>query len=132
MTPLIATMTLDGHLILPEKIKKEFAGVEMFSISTRDGSILLTPIAIPSDEELFADIEVTEEDMEQIRGQLVKPYSEEVIRTLALADKIVERIKDLPQEVQLARFQRNVEAIRAEAIAKGTAIEHEWEAAVDD
>jgi len=78
------------------------------------------------------DIVVTKADMATVRARLLKIHSEEAIRELALVDKMTERHQNLPRAKQERRFWENVEAIRAEAIAKGVAIDDPAEAAVGD
>ena len=65
-------------------------------------------------------------------ASLVKPRSLEVQAALEGSRILAEEIKKLPPEEQVARFRRNIEEIRAEAIAKGTAIDDEREATVGD
>ena len=65
-------------------------------------------------------------------ASLVKPRSSEVQTALQRSKILAEAIKKLPPEEQVARFRCNIEEIRAEAIAKGTAIDDEKEAAVGD
>ena len=66
---------------------------------------------------------VTEADVVRVKSKLLRPHSEEAIHIVALADKIGERRRHLPHEEQKRLFWENVEAIRAQAIADGTAID---------
>jgi hypothetical protein len=75
---------------------------------------------------------ITEADIARVRARLLKPRPPETLRELALADKIAGHVKMLPPEDQYRRFKENVEAIRAEAITDGTAIDDEREAAIGD
>ena len=68
------------------------------------------------------EIAITEGDVATVRERLTQPRSDEVVRALALADKIGEQRRDLPHEKQERLFWENIEAIRAQAIANGTAI----------
>jgi len=67
-----------------------------------------------------------------VRNMLVRPRSEPVIRELALEYKIAERHRSDPPEERDRRFWKNIEAIRAQAIADGTAIDDPMEAVGDD
>jgi hypothetical protein len=75
---------------------------------------------------------ITEGDVAAVRARLVKPRSEETVRELALIHKMAERDKDLPEEELRRRLWEDIEAIRAEAIAKGIAIDDPMEAVVGD
>lgn len=75
---------------------------------------------------------ITEGDVAAVRARLVKPRSEETVRELALIHKMAERDKDLPEEEIRRRLWEDIEAIRAEAIAKGIAIDDPMEAVVGD
>lgn len=76
--------------------------------------------------------EITQADVDVVRAKMIKPRSEETLRELALVDKMAERHKHLSREERILRLQKAIEASRAAAIADGTAIENEWEAALDD
>jgi hypothetical protein len=76
--------------------------------------------------------EITQAEVEAARAKLVKPWPDEAVQELALVKKMSERSKNLSREEIAARMGETIEAIRAAAIADGTAIENEWEAAIDD
>lgn len=69
------------------------------------------------------EIAITEGDVATVRARLVRPHPEEAVRELALADKMAERHRSIPRDERESRFWENVEAIRAQAIAGGTAID---------
>ncbi len=75
---------------------------------------------------------ITEADVSTVRARLIKPRSEETVRELALAHKMAERDKNLPEEEIRRRLWENIQAIRAEAIAKGIAIDDPMEAVIGD
>ncbi len=75
---------------------------------------------------------ITEADVAAVQARLVRPHSEETVRELALVNKMAERDKDLPEEEIRRRLLEDIEAIRAEAIAKGIAIDDPMEAVVGD
>jgi hypothetical protein len=76
--------------------------------------------------------EIKRADIEDIRRKMVKPRAERTLIALALAHQMAERQAHLPREEKAKRFMQTVEAIRAQSLADGTAIEHEYEAAFDD
>lgn len=75
---------------------------------------------------------ITENDVAAVRARLVRPHADESLYELALADKIAERDKYLPKQELRRRLRENIEAIRAEAIAKDIAIDDPMEAVVGD
>jgi len=75
---------------------------------------------------------ITEADVERVKSKLLRPHSTEAIHTIALADKIGERRQHLPHAEQERLFWENVQAIRAQAIADGTAIDDPMEAVAGD
>jgi hypothetical protein len=75
---------------------------------------------------------ITAGEVMAVRERLVRPYSEETIRELALAHKMAERHQSMPPIERERRFWENAEAIRAEAIAQETAIDDPSEAVADD
>jgi hypothetical protein len=76
--------------------------------------------------------EITQADVEAVRTKMIKPRSEETLYELALADKVAERWQKLPRAERDRRFFAAIETSRAAAIADGTAIEDEREAAIGD
>jgi hypothetical protein len=76
--------------------------------------------------------EITRADVEEIKVGLIKPRSESAMIELAAAKKLAKKLRELPEEERKKRFFETVEAIRAEAIANGTAIDTEEEAARGD
>ena len=81
------------------------------------------------DEEEYV---ITAGDVVAVRERLVRPYSEETLRELALAHKMAERHQHMPPIERERRFWENVDAIRAAAIAQGTAIDDPMTAIADD
>ncbi len=77
-------------------------------------------------------VAITKTDVARVEAELLRPHSTEAIRIVALADKIGERRQHLPSEEQKRIFEENVEAIRIQAIADGTAIDDPREAAIGD
>jgi hypothetical protein len=76
--------------------------------------------------------EITPADIEAVRRRLIKPRTDEALRELALIEQMAKRQEHLPREEVARRLMETVDAIRAEAIADGTAIDREEEAALND
>jgi hypothetical protein len=76
--------------------------------------------------------EITQADVDAVRAKMIKPRSEETLRELALSEKMAERHKHLSRKEKVLRLQKTIEASRQAAIANGTAIDNDWEAAIDD
>lgn len=64
--------------------------------------------------------------------QPVKPASLGTLLSLKSAARLHEERKDWTREMLIEEWNRSMEYARAQAIADGTAIEHEWEAAIGD
>ena len=64
--------------------------------------------------------------------QPVKPASLGTLLSLRSVARLHEERKHWTREMYAANLISNMEKVRAQAIADGTAIEHEWEAAIDD
>jgi lysozyme family protein len=75
---------------------------------------------------------LTARDVAAVKARLLKPHSEEAIRTIALSEKIAERQRHMTYDELHRRFRANVEAIRIQAIADGTAIYDPVEATIGD
>jgi len=75
---------------------------------------------------------ITQADVVRVKSELLRPHSEEAIHVVALADKIGERRRHLSPEERERLFWENVEAIRTQAIADGTAIDDPMEAVIGD
>jgi hypothetical protein len=78
------------------------------------------------------DYEITEADVAAVRANLIKPWPDEAVHELAVIKKMAERLKKRSPEAQNEHFFKTVEAIRAAAVADGTTLEAEAEAAIDD
>jgi hypothetical protein len=78
------------------------------------------------------EVVITARDVAAVKAHLLRPHSEEAVITVALADKIGALRQHLPPQVRERLFWENVEAIRAKAIADGTAIDDPMEAVVGD
>jgi len=75
---------------------------------------------------------ITEADVATVRARLARPCSYEAVQELALADKLAERDKNLPEAEIRRLLGEEIEAIRAEAVAKGVTVDDPIEAVIDD
>ena len=93
-------------------------------------NILSRPVAtyVVDGEEFI----ITEADVAAVRARLIRPCSDEVAQELALADKLAERDKNLPEAEIRRLLGEEIEAIRAEAVAKGVAVDDPVEVVIDD
>lgn len=64
--------------------------------------------------------------------QPVKPASLGTLLSLKSVARLHEERKHWTRKMLVEEWNRSMEHARAQAIADGTAIEHEWEAAIDD
>ncbi|MCX6031030.1 MAG: hypothetical protein NT169_17245 [Chloroflexi bacterium] len=130
-------MTIDAAVAWPRvdrrqkqaRARKDEAPARSADVS-QVGQALDRPVAtFVVDKEEYV---ITAGDVVAVRERLVRPYSEEAVRELALAHKRAERHRNMPSVERERRFWENVEAIRAEAIAQGTAIADPIEAITGD
>ena len=61
-----------------------------------------------------------------------RPVSRETLEGIQRAAQLARELQNLPEEERRARFLENLERARADAIARGIAIEDEREAAIGD
>ena len=64
--PLLARLADRNLLVIPTVVTDEFPGIETFEVSIQDGNIILTPLNIPSADEVrdkLAAQGITEEDV---------------------------------------------------------------------
>jgi len=61
-----------------------------------------------------------------------RPVSRETLEGIRRAAQLARELQKLPEEERRARFLENLERARADAIARGIAIEDEQEAAIGD
>jgi hypothetical protein len=119
---------IQGALERLQRLEKE--AIALRNVLERMVEILSQPVAAYEVE--GETVIITQGDIAAVRAQLTKPRSDEVIQVLTLARKLSGRRASLSPEERERLFWENVEAIRAEAIAQGTAIEDAAEAAVGD
>ena len=93
--------------VLPPQELLRRAVIEVASLPERDLVVVL---------EIVADLKQTKAARRAQAAELV-----------ARARKRAEELKDMPREQVFAQFRAAIESIRAGVIAKGTAIEGDWE-----
>lgn len=76
--------------------------------------------------------EITQAEVETVRTGLAKPWSDSALYELAAVKKVANTLRDRSAEEQDQYFVATIDAIRAAAIANGTAIDTETEAAIGD
>lgn len=76
--------------------------------------------------------EITQAEVETVRSQLAKPWTESALYELAAVKKVAKKLRERSPEAQDQYFFKTVEAIQAAALANGTTIETEAEAIGDD
>jgi hypothetical protein len=76
--------------------------------------------------------EITQAEVDAARAKLEKPWPNEAVIELVLTQKMAERTKQLSRTAQFDHLMDTVATIRNESMQNGTAIEHEWEAAIGD
>ncbi len=75
------------------------------------------------EKELLIVIEM----VDSLKKQRARPNRELAVEILAYAKARAAEMKHLSRAEVMEKFSKTLDAIRAEAIAKGTAIEGEWE-----
>lgn len=76
--------------------------------------------------------EITQSDVEMARNELAKPWTESALYELVAVKKMARKLRERSPEEQNQHFYETVEAIRAAALANGTAIDSEAEAVIGD
>jgi antitoxin component of MazEF toxin-antitoxin module len=130
------TLTLrDGVLQLPEELLAE-AGLTPDSdvvVRPNNGGLIITPVPTPPDFDRRLRAEgVTDADLAQVRARLTRPRPELVVKVLALAEKLAGKLDSIPEVDRRHHLLATLEALRAEAIADGTAILDEAKVVLDD
>ncbi|HBY92698.1 MAG: hypothetical protein M5U01_40950 [Ardenticatenaceae bacterium] len=130
------TLTLQaGVLHLPEELLAE-AGLTPNSdvvVRPSNGGLIIIPVSAPLDLDQRLQAEgVTDADLARLRARLTRPRPEVVIKVLALAEKLAGKPDTIPEVDHRRHLLATLEALRAEAIADGTTILDEAEAALDD
>lgn len=76
--------------------------------------------------------EITQAEVEALRTGLARPWPDSSLYELAAVKKVAHTLSDRSAEEQNQYFVATIDAIRTAAIADGTAIDTEAEAAIGD
>lgn len=74
--------------------------------------------------------EITQADIESTKTELVMSWSDSALYELAVVKKMSKKLKERSPKSQNQHFFKTVEAIRAAALANGTAIDTESETVI--
>jgi len=76
--------------------------------------------------------EITQAEVEAVRTELAKPWTESALYELAAVKQVAKRLKERSPEMQNQYFFKTSEAIRAAALIDGRAIDADEEAVISD
>lgn len=114
-----------------ERLEKE--AVALRNELTRIAQELADPEAVVATDMIDGQsVSVTQEEVDEIRSRMNRPRSETVLREIALAYKIASLNPVVDSESELRGLLEVMEAARNEAALDGTAIDNEYETALDD
>ncbi len=131
----LTNMPIEKVLVLSEKLYLELVNLERLDLSDTSGKLrklldeLLEVISIQPNG---AEIMLPQADGNYYPFQPAKPVSLATLLALVEAGRKARVIRKLPREEQLARLKKNLEYARAEATARGIALEDEKDAAIYD
>ncbi|MBC8457906.1 MAG: hypothetical protein H8D67_07920 [Deltaproteobacteria bacterium] len=131
----LTNMPIEKVLVLSEKLYVELANLERLDSSDTNGKLrklldeLLEVISIQPNG---AEIMLPQADGNYYPFQPAKPVSLATLLALVEAGRKAQVIRKLPREEQLARLKKSLEYARAEATARGIALEDEKDAAIYD
>jgi hypothetical protein len=121
------------HAIQQRATRVEHEAAELRQQVARMAELLASPASVVARYVIEGEIyEITQSDVDAVKAEMVKPAAEEALYELAVVKKMAKTLRERPLELQNEHFFKTVEAIRAAAVADGTAIESESEAAIDD
>jgi hypothetical protein len=114
-----------------ERLEHEAA--ELRQELARMAAVLISPSAVVAryviEDETY---EVTQDEVETVKVELAKPWTDSALYELAVIKKVAKHLKKRSPEAQNQYFFKTVETIRAAALANGTAIDTEAEAVIGD
>jgi len=114
-----------------ERLEQEAA--ELRQELARVAAVLISPSSVVAryviEDETY---EVTQDDVETVKVELANPWTDSALYELAVIKKVPKHLKQRSPEAQNQHFFKTVEAIRAAALANGTAIDTEAEAVIGD
>jgi len=130
-TPRMLTLhcALQEWIDLADELDKQLAQLEDSPKVRNLFHRLLNRIKIDIQE---GDAMVPDKDGSYRLFQPIKPVSLGTLLSFRSVARLHEERKHWTREMLVEEWNRSMERARAQAIADGRAIEHEWEAAIDD
>lgn len=90
--------------------------------------VLVSPSSVVVRYEIEGETyEITQADVEAVKAEVAKPWSDSALYELAVVKKVSKTLRERPIEEQDQTFFKTVEAIRAASLADGTAVASETE-----
>jgi hypothetical protein len=121
------------HSLEKRAARLEKEAVALRNELTRIAQELANPEAVVATDMIDGQsVSVTQKEVDEIRSRMNRPRSEAVLREIALAYKIASLNPVVDSESELRGLLEVIEAARNEAVLDGTAIDNEYEAALDD
>lgn len=114
-----------------ERLEQEAA--ELRQALAQVVEVLISPYSVVARYVIEGETyEITQAEVETIRTELAKPWTESALYELAAVKKVAKTLRERSPEAQNQYFFKTVEAIQADALANGTVIDTETEAVIDD
>jgi hypothetical protein len=76
--------------------------------------------------------EITQSDVDAVKSECARPWTDSALYELAVVKKVANKLRERPTEAQNEYLFKTVEAIRAAAIADGSALDTEEEAVIGE
>lgn len=114
-----------------ERLEKEATALRQALAQVAE--VLVSPSSVVARYEIEGETyEITQADVEAVKTEVAKPWSDSALYELAVVKKVSKTLRERPIEEQDQTFFNTVEAIRAASLADGTAVESETEAVNGD
>lgn len=114
-----------------ERLEQEAA--DLRHALARVAETLLSPTSVVARYVIEGETyDITQAEVEAVKSELTKTWAESALYELAAVKKVAKKLSEQSTQAQSQHFLKTVEAIRAQALANGSAIETEAEAVVDD
>jgi hypothetical protein len=105
-----------------ERLEQEAA--ELRQELARVAEVLISPSSVVVRYVIEGETyEITQADVEAVKAELAKPWTESALYELAAVKKVAKRLRERPPKVQNQHFFKTVEAIRAAAAISNRAQE---------
>ena len=114
-----------------ERLEQE--ATELRQALARVVKVLISPSSVVARYVIEGETyEITQAEVEAVRTKLAKPWTDSALYELAAVKKVAQKLRERSPEAQNQHFFKTVEAIRAAAVANGTALDTEVEAVIGD